>query len=1451
MCCSNVPENTEIRMQKPERNLLIKKPTDNTFSITPRINFETDRKSNQKKEYEDFQSDNNAIISNEEFVYGRIDSLTQKKNENNLCFEENKDIPQDRVKKNTPQNTYNNFFKDNIITTSIDETKSYDFYANKNIENNDVNQINNINEIYEKTKITYTPVVIKKNNSKSNYNIKQDLNIKNDINSIHKASNKELFETNNDKIYQIKNNVEDYNINNNNTYNLEDNQSLSKKNNNTNLNSDINSKVFTKPIVTPVINYNYKKKSENQISDYKTEENKNNILDKNIVPNNIISKTDIDINTNNNIIPNLNIIQNDNYKNDNNKIFENINVVSNENIIKKDKVVDENEKNENNFMSLVKVSKIQTEEQFQSNENVRNNNIISSYNIYNNNDIYHTDNNNNIIQNNYKPIQNNINEVTEEYKIDQIIAQPEPQMSFAPKENQNNVYETVIESKEEDKKQKTNVIDNNLENIIEVQNTNNQKDYYNFGYPKYEEKSTSIKNSKILEELGINKQVIATEKTYQKFEFQKKENNNEINSINRYSTPVNGEINFNHLNNDIFSKNSFIQQKSHEKLEINSPISELSKNELNQNNYENKKNNSDLNYINKYNVYEKKNNNKISKNNLYRQNKKNYYSQNLDIYDYNKDINKYFNNEKNNINKKDIINNNYYMNSNEITNNNDIINYYNIEKNSHKNEDKMKNNNNNNFITYQKDNTNFKNYKEIIIDDNNYYPGPKDNINNIKNNNDYISEINKNNKNNIHTKDIIETYFINPNENTNDKDIIHENKINKYDNINVNNLTNENFNYYDNIKSLNNKEKNIYQNPLKKLKNKKNNIEKQIISYTTTDEITPQLYPNKIESTNTDHYENNIECNSPIKTKEQNIIYNSPSIPIDNYNQYNIPTKIDNLNIDYITETKDIKNDVILSPTKVNKPIFQYNNVEKKVPLTYSPTQALPPITTYETSNEIKQTPKFKQSRPIPKVSKTINNYTNLDIITKSKSYNIDSFSDNGNLENKNPENKNYNYISNSNNTKDLNKNNNYTKVISDQNNYQYNTEFMAKESTQPILNQNYLTSIQNLNIFSSGNYQIDSERSSRFSNDNIPSSRNRKPQYDKKGNPIYTASLDNPPRNKRVYQNNKLLSSNLFLSRNNGNNNMNYSPFYYQRSLSQDDLGGQDLRNDSKIRSSSPNESPLSAPRTNKNLNASYLPYQTTNLRKVNPLDIEVDPKSKQIINYYSNMNLAKFATFSHDSFKLFYPQNERFFKIPKNEIYEEKEIVTYINNDPNLKEVYKGAVNQYGIKHGQGKLSTPSAKIIGTWRNGKFTGWGREIRNTGEVFEGKFNDGKLTGKGIYKYGDILYIGDFVNYLREGKGEKITRKYYYVGYFSNNKIDGYGRIQFINSEDGESEYEGFFKENNIEGKGIMKWKNGNIYEGEMKDNTMNGQGTLRLNNGLTFKGFFKDGKFAGNNNIN
>jgi hypothetical protein len=161
--------------------------------------------------------------------------------------------------------------------------------------------------------------------------------------------------------------------------------------------------------------------------------------------------------------------------------------------------------------------------------------------------------------------------------------------------------------------------------------------------------------------------------------------------------------------------------------------------------------------------------------------------------------------------------------------------------------------------------------------------------------------------------------------------------------------------------------------------------------------------------------------------------------------------------------------------------------------------------------------------------------------------------------------------------------------------------------------------------------------------------------------------------------------------------------------------------------------------------------------------------------------MNCKNKDTFSPNAFKYFYPNNEEYFIVPQNEIITNQDITYNVNNNQNLVHRYIGSINQFGLKHGYGTLITPTSQFIGTWRNGQFSGWGREIKNNGEVFEGKYNNGKINGKGIYKYRDILYIGDFENNIRQGKGEKICKYYYYKGEFKNDKIDGYGKIQFIN----------------------------------------------------------------------
>ena len=401
---------------------------------------------------------------------------------------------------------------------------------------------------------------------------------------------------------------------------------------------------------------------------------------------------------------------------------------------------------------------------------------------------------------------------------------------------------------------------------------------------------------------------------------------------------------------------------------------------------------------------------------------------------------------------------------------------------------------------------------------------------------------------------------------------------------------------------------------------------------------------------------------------------------------------------------------------------------------------------------------------------------------------------------------------------------------------------------------------MNNYPLYHVDSYKSTNSLSSHRSNKSNLSIDSQKTKYDQFGNPIYSASLDSPFKKKKYRQNNEILQGNLMLNKSNiNNNNVQYSPYYYKRSLSQEEFNGPsqsniDNYNNRKI--SSPSQSGIGTPISNSRIayninninnvnNSNYFQYPT-NIQRINPNEIDVSPENKHIINYYLNMNCKTIDTFNPNAFNYFYPQNEKYFIIPKNEIFSSQEI-----SNPNFNTKYIGNVNYLGEKHGFGRLITPTEQKIGTWKKGQFSGWGREIRYNGEVYEGKFKNGKINGKGIYKYRDILYIGDFENNIRQGKGEKITKDYYYKGDFNNDKIDGYGRIQFINSSDGKSEYEGFFNKNNIEGKGIMKWRNGNVYEGDVKNGKMNGYGRFIPNNGVPYNGYFKDGIRIDINNLN
>jgi len=109
---------------------------------------------------------------------------------------------------------------------------------------------------------------------------------------------------------------------------------------------------------------------------------------------------------------------------------------------------------------------------------------------------------------------------------------------------------------------------------------------------------------------------------------------------------------------------------------------------------------------------------------------------------------------------------------------------------------------------------------------------------------------------------------------------------------------------------------------------------------------------------------------------------------------------------------------------------------------------------------------------------------------------------------------------------------------------------------------------------------------------------------------------------------------------------------------------------------------------------------------------------------------------------------------------------------------------LNYQRQRHDLGISTTPYYVLNRQWKNDKFSGWGRKSRSNGDVFEGRYENGLLNGKGIFlnekKY---KYFGDFLYTKRWGKEELTTDKFHYQGDFFNNQIHWKEELNFIEKE--------------------------------------------------------------------
>jgi len=141
-------------------------------------------------------------------------------------------------------------------------------------------------------------------------------------------------------------------------------------------------------------------------------------------------------------------------------------------------------------------------------------------------------------------------------------------------------------------------------------------------------------------------------------------------------------------------------------------------------------------------------------------------------------------------------------------------------------------------------------------------------------------------------------------------------------------------------------------------------------------------------------------------------------------------------------------------------------------------------------------------------------------------------------------------------------------------------------------------------------------------------------------------------------------------------------------------------------------------------------------------------------------------------------------------------------------------------GLKSGQGIETTKVYLYIGSFENDMKHGKGKINFNLQEeTYEGDFFEGKITGKGTFKWKNKdSYIGDVVDKKMHGRGIYLW-------------------------EDG-SEYEGEYVDNIKEGFGKFKWNNGNTFEGSFSKGVPHGKGTLTAK-GYKFKCEFTEGKLS------
>jgi len=163
-------------------------------------------------------------------------------------------------------------------------------------------------------------------------------------------------------------------------------------------------------------------------------------------------------------------------------------------------------------------------------------------------------------------------------------------------------------------------------------------------------------------------------------------------------------------------------------------------------------------------------------------------------------------------------------------------------------------------------------------------------------------------------------------------------------------------------------------------------------------------------------------------------------------------------------------------------------------------------------------------------------------------------------------------------------------------------------------------------------------------------------------------------------------------------------------------------------------------------------------------------------------------------------------------------------------------------GVHHGHGQMQFQNgAYFSGTFKFGKFDEPGELLSENG-AYNGSYKDGKFHGFGEQKDDNGgVYIGFFSEGLRHGMGTFTSPDCtIYHGPWQNGHANGFGTKNYLTRQ-----YKGNFLNGEPKGQGIMWFTNGTSYTGGFLEGNFYGIGTYIYNQNQQLKGVFQNGQLV------